>query len=123
VKRSRVRTAIRFRFGFQFLDDFHLLQVHHADGVVVGVRRRDALSGRTRREVLVGRANFEQADHVHGPWECLADFRNSEFCRWNVGNGNRRGRREVENVQLRWTRRVIVIRADRSIPGMPRRVT
>src|SRR5947209_2098728 len=35
---SRVRAAIRLRFRLQFLDDFHLLEVNHADCVVACVR-------------------------------------------------------------------------------------
>src|SRR5882724_2630378 len=39
VERHRVRAAVRLRFRLQFLDDLHLLQVNHADGVVVRVGR------------------------------------------------------------------------------------
>ncbi len=43
MKGSRIRAAIRFGFRFQLLHDFHLLEIDHADGVVVRVRRIEFL--------------------------------------------------------------------------------
>ena len=43
MKGSRIRAAIRFGFGLQFLDDFHLLEIDDTDGVVVRVRRIELL--------------------------------------------------------------------------------
>ena len=39
VKRRSVSAAVRFGFGGNFLDDLHLPKVHHANGVVAGIRR------------------------------------------------------------------------------------
>src|SRR5258708_10703537 len=39
VKRRSVGAAVRFGFGGNFLDYFHLPKVYHANGVVAGIRR------------------------------------------------------------------------------------
>src|SRR5438105_451640 len=46
VKGSGVRTPVRLRFCFQFLDDLHLLQVHYGNRVVMGVRGIELLQFR-----------------------------------------------------------------------------
>ena len=63
-------------------------------------------------------------DRGNRDWsKCLSDFRKSESYCWNVSDGNRHGRGEVEDVQLCRTQTVIVIRANGSAPGMARRMS
>ena len=63
-----IRASVRLRFGFQFLHDFHLLEVHHTDGVVMSVggvellEFRDVLHSFRTRRVRYRSNNFVGAE-------------------------------------------------------------
>jgi len=73
VEGTCISASIGLRFGLQFFDNLHLPQVHHSDGVVVGIRGVELLE---LRNVLhsfgTGRVRDRRNDFVRAE---IADVR------------------------------------------------